>query len=947
MSKLEIDPASWSALNRLLDEALDRPSTDRAAWIEALGDEFSQLKPRLRELLAHSVEVETGDFLHTLPKFGVAGAADAARQLVAGQQVGGYRLVRELGTGGMGSVWLAERVDGLIQRPVALKLPHLVAAHSASLAERMAREREILATLDHRNIAKLLDAGITPDGQPFLALEYVEGVPIDSVCAGHDGSAPLDIPARLRLFRQVANAVAYAHGKLVVHRDLKPANILVTADGGVKLLDFGIAKLLDQGKAAETRLTEISGRALTPDYASPEQILGEPLTVASDVYSLGVILHELLTGTRPYRLTRNSRGALEEAILQSEPLQPSQAAPAAQRRLLRGDLDTIVLKALKKDPQQRYATVNALADDITRHLTRRPVLARPDSRWYRLRRFAARNSLAIGAAGLVLLAVIGGAGIAVWQARVAIAERDRAEAVRGFIVSVFEEADPYQQFGRPLTAAELLVRARDDMRAQFADDALLRLSLSNMIGASLLGLGDLGAAEEAARTTVDDAARTFGPVHRETLRARVLLAEVHAAQRDNAKLRPEVAELLPLARAAAGDEPDLLVRMLKASADLAIEEGRFPEGAAPAQEAFQLARTRLGETHPLTAAASTLYVEALLFAGAPVDQQLAEARRGLDLALAVSGGHPDSPRVIQMRDVYVRILSNAGDLRATVREADSLIEAARRTFGPDSLAAAYAMMNTARAYMAFGEVGIGLANSGKVLEILGAKISPDSHEFTYALANYAVLLVAARRFEEALPRVNAIVERSRELVGATHWNTVSMMFQQSHVLARLGRVEESRAVMAEAWAAGVSEQRRDWALRLDGVIQRLTGNPRESLEKLQESRRLSGTAATESERNRTALEIGLALLELGDATGAAAELGAVQATFEQLGIAMHPAYAELLVGLGRTHMMRNDAAAALPLFERAAAFWREFDAQNAAASDAQAWLGRARRLQRV
>jgi eukaryotic-like serine/threonine-protein kinase len=458
MPPMEIDPASWSQLNRLLDEALDKRPAERAAWLEALGAEHDALKPQLRELLARGASVETGDFLATLPKFQAAGFADGPAAGEAGDVIGPYRLVRELGRGGMGSVWLAERVDGLINRPVALKLPHLLASPSAGLAERMAREREILATLDHRNIARLLDAGISAGGQPFLALEYVEGVPIDQYCANQD------MQARIRLFRQVADAVAYAHGKLVIHRDLKPANILVTPGGGVKLLDFGIAKLLDEGQARATRLTELSGRALTPDYASPEQILGEPLTVATDVYSLGVVLYELLASARPYRLKRDSRGALEDAIVQSEPQRPSDVAPPAQRRTLRGDLDNIALRALKKSAHERYATVNEFSDDLTRYLEDRPVRARADSGWYRLRKFVARNSLWVGASAAMTLAVLAGAGVAAWQAVEASAQRDaalnqqrRAEAYSDFMRVLLQDSSGAPG-GQPMSTPQLLDR---------------------------------------------------------------------------------------------------------------------------------------------------------------------------------------------------------------------------------------------------------------------------------------------------------------------------------------------------------------------------------------------------------------------------------------------------------------------------------------------------------
>ncbi len=391
--------------------------------------------------------------------------------------------MRELGTGGMGVVWLAERSDGLVNRPVALKLPHQ-AWHRAGLAERMARERDILATLTHPNIARLYDAGLTAEGRPFLAIEYVEGQPIDEFCRDHQ----LTTQARVRLFAQVANAVAYAHAKLVVHRDLKPANILVTADGQVHLLDFGIAKLLDKQQAKETALTEFSGRPLTPEYASPEQIRGEPLTIASDVYSLGVVLYELLSGIRPYKLKRDSRGALEDAILEVDPPPPGDVADPLRRRSLRGDLDTIVLKALKKRTEERYPTVHALVDDLERYLDGRPVLARSDGLWYRVRKFAARNAIAVAAAAAVLIAILVGASVAAWQARVAVAEQRRAEEVKELIASVFREADPTQVRGRVLSAADLLRQAESRVQNRSDLNTETQLELLAIIGESLFGL---------------------------------------------------------------------------------------------------------------------------------------------------------------------------------------------------------------------------------------------------------------------------------------------------------------------------------------------------------------------------------------------------------------------------------------------------------------------------
>ena len=485
-----LDAESAAQLNQLLDQALELPAAERLAWLSQLPAEHDALKPHLRDLLARTGEIEGANFLGSLPHF--APPQDALRfgdrTLEPGLLIGPYRLLRELGRGGMGSVWLAERVDGHLSRRVALKLPHGAWPH-ARLAERLQRERDILATLEHPNIARLYDAGLTGDGQPYLALEYIEGQPIDEFCGIAGESPRIDVKTRLQLVLQVARAVSYAHGKLVLHRDLKPANILVTVDGAVQLLDFGIAKLLAEGQVQETRLTQVAGRALSPDYASPEQIRGDPLSVTSDIYSLGVVLYELLAGARPYRLKRNSRGELEEAILFGDPRRPSEAANVADRRRLRGDLDTIVLKALKKTPADRYPTAHALIDDLERHLDGRPVSARPDTFRYRAVKFVRRHRFAAVAAALLfvtLLAGTVGTTVGMLRARQAeIAARSEtvtAERYAQFLVNLFEVTAPEQSKGREVSARDILDRGAARIRKELANEPLLEARLLATIG---------------------------------------------------------------------------------------------------------------------------------------------------------------------------------------------------------------------------------------------------------------------------------------------------------------------------------------------------------------------------------------------------------------------------------------------------------------------------------
>lgn len=430
----DLSHSEYLKLSKLLDESLEMAPETRDSWLEELARTDPQSAALLRDLFASQGAPEAEQFLETRdPRLRHLEPLTPVDEGLTGKLFGPYCVLSLLGYGGMGSVWLAERVDGLFTRQVALKLVH-PALKSRVVTERFTREREILAGLSHPNIARLLDAGFAEDGQPYLALDYVAGTPLTTYC----DERRLSIRGRLEMFRQVLSAVQYAHAHLVIHRDLKPANILVTNEGQVQLLDFGIAKLLTEGEAKETELTQVGGRALTPDYAAPEQIVGAPITTAADVYALGVMLYEILTGERPYKLKRESRGALEEAILQAEPVPPSRAAlsegAAAARattakRLasaLTGDLDTIAVKALKKSPAERYATANAFAEDIERYLRGDVVLAQPDSIAYRTLKYAHRHWVGITVAGMLILTLAGGLAATSYEARVASLQRDAA-----------------------------------------------------------------------------------------------------------------------------------------------------------------------------------------------------------------------------------------------------------------------------------------------------------------------------------------------------------------------------------------------------------------------------------------------------------------------------------------------------------------------------------------
>jgi WD40 repeat protein/serine/threonine protein kinase len=420
-----MNPELWQEVKPALDRALQLAPADRAAYLAAHSD-----------AVRHEVEsliraYEQNEAFLEIPWSDMPAASTQFGPELIGSHFGPYRVLSALGQGGMGSVWLAERVDGMFTRQVALKLVHR-ALMGRVMTERVAREREILASLSHPNIARLFDAGFAEDGQPYLAIEYISGTPLTTYCDEHR----LSVRERLEIFRQVLAAVQYAHAHLVIHRDLKPSNILVSEGGQAHLLDFGIAKLLTQGEAKETALTQFGGRPLTLDYAAPEQILGAPITTAADVYALGVMLYELLTGERPYRLKRDTRGALEEAILQVEPAAPSRVSMkegAAQARgltvkklarVLNGDLDTITNKALKKSSSERYATANAFGEDIARFLRGDVVLAQRDSLTYRALKFVRRHRVAIAGVGALILTLVGGLVATTYEARIAAAQRD-------------------------------------------------------------------------------------------------------------------------------------------------------------------------------------------------------------------------------------------------------------------------------------------------------------------------------------------------------------------------------------------------------------------------------------------------------------------------------------------------------------------------------------------
>lgn len=453
MSK--VSPDQWREISPLLDEALALPEDQCESWLQSLSATKPKLIGLLRGLLEEHRVLSREHFLE------FPAAAPEQGPYLRGQTVGPYALLSPIGQGGMGRVWLAQRSDGRFQRRVAIKFLQFSVATRAG-AERFRREGRILGSLTDPHIAELIDAGVMPDGQPYMVLEYVDGDPIDRYC----DQCALGINARIRLFLEVLAALAHAHSRLIVHRDIKPSNVLVSKDGQLKLLDFGIAKLLaHEGELVGAgSLTLEAGAALTPRFAAPEQVTGGAITTVTDVYSAGVLLYLLLTGHHPAGPEPCSTATLIKAIVEREPLRPSDAIPSDAavaeaekrstpperlRRQLRGDLETIALKALKKSPGERYGSIAEFSDDLRRYLNHQPVSARPDTIAYRAVKFARRNQLAVTLAALVVIATIVGVVGTLMQARTArrerdaaLLQRDRADRIADFMTGIFKVADP-------------------------------------------------------------------------------------------------------------------------------------------------------------------------------------------------------------------------------------------------------------------------------------------------------------------------------------------------------------------------------------------------------------------------------------------------------------------------------------------------------------------------
>lgn len=754
--------------DEIFERALDLDGAARAVYLDVECGDDGRLRRLVERLLAAAERPETGDspapqddplfapafdgpllssLADDLARRSGAASELALPPLAAGARAGPYRVLEEIGRGGMGVVYLAERADGAFERRVALKVVrHGVG--SDDLLERFGRERRILASLSDPGIAALLDAGTTAAGLPYVVLEHVEGEPLD-VWADRRG---LGVRERLELFLEVARAVAHAHAALVVHRDLKPSNILVTPEGRPKLLDFGIAKLLE---GDDVQATRTGSRPMTPAYASPEQVRGDPVTTASDIYQLGMLLYLLLAGCGPYGRGRDTPGSLDsEAELVRAICQEIPAPPSSHRfaRQLGGDLDTIVLVALRKDPARRYASVGQLMDDVERHLAGRPVSARPDSLAYRLSSFVRRHRAAVAAVlGVVgLIAVL----VAFYTLRLAD-ERDqarrsaeRATEASTFLADLFRLSAPTRAGGREVTAQELLDRGTRWLAA---------LDSSPELAA---GLGTL-----------------LGDIHRERA----------DYERARALLEPAVAEL----REMPSTRPEELAGALHALARLEAETARLERAETYAREALALLEAELGPGSPALAPVLRSLGDILQGAGRPSEAiEVVEHALALQRA-ALPPGDVEIGLTLESLGMLEARASQPDRARGHLRRARSILS---ERLGPDHPLAVRASVQLARVLGQNGEVAAAEELAREALPLVEEAWGDDHPEVAVLL----VELASALRLQGEHDEARAHLERALAIYRAAHGDAHP---QVAEGLLDLGLLERSRGDLSAAAAA--------------------------------------------------------------------------------------------------------------------------------------------------
>jgi len=858
-----MDAEGLDRIERIFYAALDAPDAERALFVEeACGDDH-----RLRAQVQRMLEADgREDGMVDRPALAAQATADAsATDTLLGTRVGAYRLAERIGEGGMGVVYRAERVDDEFAHQVAIKLIRL-GLRSEQVMRRFRTERQALANLSHPNIAQLIDGGTTQDDVPFLVMEYIDGDPIDVDCDRRE----LSIADRLVLFQQVCRAVHAAHQNLIVHRDLKPSNVLVAANGTPKLLDFGIAKILDaEGQDRAIEHTATVARVLTPEYASPEQIRGGPITTASDVYSLGVVLYRLLTGTGPYHLTSHRIDELEREVCEGDPSRPSvsigraasshpprntndlteahgaaarrRTTPIHLRRALRGDLDNIVMMAMRKDPERRYASAEAFADDIERYLTQRPVLARADTVIYRAAKFARRNRVGVAAAALVLVSLTAGAiGTAIkayeaaQSATYARSEAEAAHETVEFLKDAFLISAPLRTEAELTEVSLLLERETDRVHRQYPERPHLQANLLDALGQVHASLGLF----DPAQQLIDEAAgireRHFGArslefgmslnsrgevlyaqgdlegaaewfrkgleLHRELSsgsHANVALAANNLAstlrllgERDEADALHR--EALRIRRRDFGPRNTLVAESLNNLAGLAIDSGDYSSAIGPLTEALEIRRAALGPNHPLVAQSLNNLATAQRLAGRP-----AIAEKLLDEALAILRalrGHEEIGLAHTLRN-YAAVLLTLDRPDEAVASLEEALAILARSLGRDHSAIADVHAGLATIEETRGDEAAARAHWDAIVRIRRASLPAAPASVASALADYGAFLDRSGMPDEAEVMLREALETYRAALPAKHWRIFAATASLGACIGHLERFDEAEALL--------------------------------------------------------------------------------------------------------------------------------------------------------
>ncbi len=741
-----ISPDRWRLLSPYLDQALEIPTDVRADWLASISAKDSALATDLRAILAQHQTVHDSGFLERP----VLDSRTARVQSLAGQVVGSYRLVSHVGQGGSGSVWLAERCDGRFQGRAAVKLLNVALVGRAG-EERFTREGTILARLRHPRIAHLIDAGVSSAGQPYLVLEYVDGQAIDRYCDDH----LLGVEARIRLFLDVLEAVAHAHANLIVHRDIKPANVLVSADGQVKLLDFGIAKLVERDVSGSRTTTETEsstiardgGSALTPQYAAPEQVSDDPVTTATDVYALGVLLYVMLTGQHPAGRGLDSQVALLRAIIEAVPVRVSDAVvapaepedararhathcgttPARLHRSLRGDLDAIVARALQKNPAERYASVDAFAADLRRFLGGAPVNARPATPGYRIGKFVKRHAAGVATSVAVALLVV---GLTIFHTRRLSAERDYAERERAKAVKVSEllmglltSADPYAvrtSSGEP-TVRALLDAGAAQVQKDLAAEPGLQAEMLTAMGRTYRRLGRPNRAEQLLEQALASGQKAFGPEHVQVAQTLDYLGVVLADKGDYRAASQTLERALGIQRPLLGEHGDVAVTL--AELGRVYQDQGLNQRAEPLhREALDIRRKVLGDEHREVAVSLSDLASVLRLNG---DLDGAEALLRQSFAINVKTRGADHPNTaVSLQDLALIAISR-GDYPAAESGLRQALAMQLKALGPNHPVVAATLNGLARALREQGRYDEAAAVLREASDILRAAFGGD------------------------------------------------------------------------------------------------------------------------------------------------------------------------------------------------------------------------------